>query len=90
MPQKITVEKAKKTARDYFSSHGYVSSRHLLEFVNLAGTESDITETLDILEIGIQEWKYGISPLPSRYSEVNGHYCLVYYNPNKSFLLENL
>ena len=82
MPQRISVEKAKKAARDYFSSHGYVSSRQLLEFLKLG--ESDITETLDILEMGIKEWKYG-KPLPSRYSIVNGHYCLVYYNPNKSF-----
>lgn len=82
MSQRITVEKAKKAARDYFSSHGYVSSRHLLESLKL--TESDITETLDILEIGIREWKGRMNPLPSRYSNVNGHYCLVYYNPNKS------
>ena len=58
-------------------------TRHLLESLKLG--ELDITETLDILEIGIKEWKNMASPLPSRYSIVNGHYCLVYYNPNKSF-----
>jgi len=76
----ITNKKIEEAVKKFYNKNGYVSSRHLLAHLEVSG--ENIGSTLDTLELGIRKWKKG-KIIHSEYRNVNGDFCLVYYNPNK-------